>query len=312
MVDAFRTPLVKLFEINEFLRNFRTEKQNSTEQQSLIDDLCVHVGEIRKITDESPSSEQQNAQQFRTYLPEFNCLYLSPSNFWSNDFNLFIQDDDIIQTINNSPNYFKDLGLKQNKHQSQSKSKLINQVYSLLHRIIFSTNQILDEESSTDLSELLFGVSWNSVVTLLKDDEKLLKKVKNVQLNNKSIVFTYAITIALKKFDKTFIDELKQKLQMKFDINFNDNLAEDDKDYNTIFNLQYTSQSIVYYIPYLVLYFLLFLYIYISVRKIEFVKSKWGLAFAAVSQVVASLLMSIGICSYFGLTPTLNGGEIFP
>ena len=81
---------------------------------------------------------------------------------------------------------------------------------------------------------------------------------------------------------------------------------------NTIFNLQYTSQSIVYYIPYLALYFLLFLYIYISVRKIEFVKSKWGLALAAVSQVVASLFMSIGICSYFGFTPTLNGGEIFP
>lgn len=47
-------------------------------------------------------------------------------------------------------------------------------------------------------------------------------------------------------------------------------------------------------------------------RKIEFVKSKWGLALAAVSQVIASLFMSIGICSYFGLTPTLNGSEIFP
>ena len=36
------------------------------------------------------------------------------------------------------------------------------------------------------------------------------------------------------------------------------------------------------------------------------------MAFAAVSQVIASLLMSVGICSFFGLTPTLNGGEIFP
>ena len=57
---------------------------------------------------------------------------------------------------------------------------------------------------------------------------------------------------------------------------------------------------------------LLFIYIYISVRKIEFVKSKWGLAFAAVTQIILSLLMSVGICSYFGLTPTLNGSEIFP
>ena len=28
--------------------------------------------------------------------------------------------------------------------------------------------------------------------------------------------------------------------------------------------------------------------------------------------MIASLFMSIGICSFFGLTPTLNSGEIFP
>ena len=37
-----------------------------------------------------------------------------------------------------------------------------------------------------------------------------------------------------------------------------------------------------------------------------------GLAFAAVTQVILSLCMSVGICSYFGLTPTLHGSEIFP
>lgn len=134
-----------------------------------------------------------------------------------------------------------------------------------------------------------------------------------------SIVVTYGITIALRKYDKEFLADLKQRLEEKF-------ATENDEQYTmplnspttgqekppTIYNLQYTRQSLVYYIPYIVLYFLLFLYIYISVRKIEFVKSKWGLAFAAVSQVIASLLMSVGICFYFGLTPTLNGGEIFP
>uniref|UniRef100_A0A8D2JCF7 SSD domain-containing protein n=1 Tax=Varanus komodoensis TaxID=61221 RepID=A0A8D2JCF7_VARKO len=42
------------------------------------------------------------------------------------------------------------------------------------------------------------------------------------------------------------------------------------------------------------------------------VKSKWGLALAAVMTVLSSLLMSVGLCTLFGLTPTLNGGEIFP
>ena len=41
-------------------------------------------------------------------------------------------------------------------------------------------------------------------------------------------------------------------------------------------------------------------------------KSKWGLAFSAVVTVVASLLMSISICAMFGVTPSVNSGEIFP
>lgn len=37
------------------------------------------------------------------------------------------------------------------------------------------------------------------------------------------------------------------------------------------------------------------------------VKSKWGLAFSAVFTVFSSLLMSIGICTFFGMSPTLSG-----
>lgn len=48
--------------------------------------------------------------------------------------------------------------------------------------------------------------------------------------------------------------------------------------------------------------------IFLFPGKIEMVKSKWGLAFSAVITVVASLLMSVSICTVFGLTPSLNGG----
>ena len=167
-------------------------------------------------------------------------------------------------------------------------------------------------------------MSWPHALVSLEHDKKLTDKLAHyMEINQSStVVFTYAITIALKKYDKSFLDELKLKLEKKFKFEMQSvdtnsttekiDSADTTDQHNMIVNLQYTQQSFVYYIPYIVLYLLLFLYIYISVRKIEFVKSKWGLAFAAVSQVIASLLMSVGICSFFGLTPTLNGGEIFP
>lgn len=56
----------------------------------------------------------------------------------------------------------------------------------------------------------------------------------------------------------------------------------------------------------------LFLYVYFSVRKIELVKSKIGMAFSACITVVASLSMSVGLCFFFGLTLSLSGKEVFP
>ncbi|GIX67771.1 sterol regulatory element-binding protein cleavage-activating protein [Caerostris extrusa] len=47
-------------------------------------------------------------------------------------------------------------------------------------------------------------------------------------------------------------------------------------------------------------------------NKIELVKSKWALAISAVLTVVMSLLMSVGLCLWFGLNPTLSGSEILP
>ncbi|XP_014669336.1 PREDICTED: sterol regulatory element-binding protein cleavage-activating protein-like [Priapulus caudatus] len=60
------------------------------------------------------------------------------------------------------------------------------------------------------------------------------------------------------------------------------------------------------------MYVILFLYVFFSVQKIEMVKSKWGLAVAAVVMVVASPLMALSVCTRFGLAPTVNKGEVFP
>lgn len=56
----------------------------------------------------------------------------------------------------------------------------------------------------------------------------------------------------------------------------------------------------------------LFLYVYFSVRKIEFIKSKLGLAACAVLTIGGSLAMSMGICFFFGFSLSLQGKEIFP
>jgi len=214
LVDAFRTPLAHLFELNDFLHRFRTLNSNSSEKKSLIDDLCVHVGETLSRRKHKPSESAANTDyKPHTHLPEFNCLYLSPTNFWSNDFSLFMKDEDIIQTLNNSPNYLNvNLGVEKSKQRPFDLARLL----SFANRILFSSSSLLDEDASTDLSELLFGVSRDSVITALKDDEKLNRKLSKLTLSNKSIIFTYAITIALKNYDKVFIDELTQRLYAKF------------------------------------------------------------------------------------------------
>lgn len=56
----------------------------------------------------------------------------------------------------------------------------------------------------------------------------------------------------------------------------------------------------------------LFLYVYFSVRKIEFIKSKLGLTACAVLTIAGSLSMSMGICFFFGFSLSLQGKEIFP
>ena len=307
LIDVFRAVISQSFEINQFLRNFRTD---GPDEQSLINDACVHVGELK------------NSGASKSYLPEFSCLYLSPANFWSNDLNAFTRDEHIMKAINELNEADSDNSTLNDDTEGQNKDfmwrinffpSLFNRLMTLLNRLDFSKKTLLNKQTSTRQTELLFGVSWNSILNPVVNTADLVAQLRRLNYFdaakvNKTIVFTYAITIALKNYNKLFISQLDQALQARFaHLHVNSSEPSDQ-----IVNLQYTSQSIVYYIPFIMLYFLLFLYIYISVSKIEFVKSKWGLALAAVSQVVASLLMSIGICSFFGLTPTLNGGEIFP
>ncbi|NXQ32097.1 SCAP protein, partial [Alaudala cheleensis] len=147
-------------------------------------------------------------------------------------------------------------------------------------------------QTSTTLKDLLFGLPG---------------RYSGVNLYNRRRVVSYTVTLALQRYDSRFLSSLRSRLKLLHP-SPNCSLREDN-----VVHVHFKEEiGIAELIPLVTTYIILFAYIYFSTRKIDMVKSKWGLALAAVVTVLSSLLMSVGLCTLFGLTPTLNGGEIFP
>jgi hypothetical protein len=195
LIDAFRTPLTHLFELNQFIRNFQTK------QHTLAGDLCVHVGELsknenipfpRRAENSDKSAEEVKAKnEFnKHYLPEFNCLYLSPANFWLNDAELFAKDEDLMNTINELVSLQKKpVSSSSTSQSSSSSSSNEHNISSLFVKLLSSlTSDYLSKTGGfdservmqtrpTSIRDLLFGVSWSSVFKSLQDDPLLVKKL---------------------------------------------------------------------------------------------------------------------------------------
>ncbi|XP_010287559.1 PREDICTED: sterol regulatory element-binding protein cleavage-activating protein, partial [Phaethon lepturus] len=147
-------------------------------------------------------------------------------------------------------------------------------------------------QTSATLKDLLFGLPG---------------KYSGVNLYNRKRVVSYTVTLGLQRYDSRFLSSLRSRLKLLHP-SPNCTLREEN-----IIHVHFKEEiGIAELIPLVTTYIILFAYIYFSTRKIDMVKSKWGLALAAVVTVLSSLLMSVGLCTLFGLTPTLNGGEIFP
>ncbi|KAM4792033.1 sterol regulatory element-binding protein cleavage-activating protein isoform 1-T2 [Cyanocitta cristata] len=147
-------------------------------------------------------------------------------------------------------------------------------------------------QTSTTLKDLLFGLPG---------------RYSGVNLYNRRRVVSYTITLGLQRYDSRFLSSLRSRLKLLHP-SPNCSLREEN-----VVHVHFKEEiGIAELIPLVTTYIILFAYIYFSTRKIDMVKSKWGLALAAVVTVLSSLLMSVGLCTLFGLTPTLNGGEIFP
>uniref|UniRef100_A0A5K4F3D4 Sterol regulatory element-binding protein cleavage-activating protein n=2 Tax=Schistosoma mansoni TaxID=6183 RepID=A0A5K4F3D4_SCHMA len=166
--------------------------------------------------------------------------------------------------------------------------------------------------ASGNLLDLLFGFPWKTTG---------LSKLSRC---SRERTVTYALTLVFREYKPSFFSELRDYLidsmeNRHKDVNISMETRKLNDTSNTasvghIFLVWYSDRSyFADYAPLLFIYVILLLYVYFSVRKLEMVKSKWGLALSACVTVAASLFMSIGLCVTIGLVmPTLNGSEVFP
>ncbi|XP_064456623.1 sterol regulatory element-binding protein cleavage-activating protein-like isoform X2 [Ornithodoros turicata] len=158
-------------------------------------------------------------------------------------------------------------------------------------------NQKGDTSESYYLREILFGVPWKET------------GVKKFCVRNRQRVITYAVTMILKEWDPSTMYSLEDKLLETY--HQGDNSSAKQRDQKEIVHVHFQYQhTLAEFVPLAAVYIILFFYIYFSVRKIELVKSKWAISICAVLTVMMSLFMSVGLCLWFGLNPTLNGSPL--
>lgn len=78
MTDAFRGPLFEVFKLLEIINNHET---NVT-----LSNLCLHVENVKRSIKDA-------------FFPEYNCLVLSPANFWRQNIHNFNKDNSLLGTI---------------------------------------------------------------------------------------------------------------------------------------------------------------------------------------------------------------------
>ncbi|XP_068620764.1 sterol regulatory element-binding protein cleavage-activating protein [Battus philenor] len=176
---------------------------------------------------------------------------------------------------------------QQNLQSFSLDSNIINTIYN------YQTLQ----KGKASIAEMAFGMH-------LRDTG-----IKRYPLRARPRVLQYAVTIFYQEPKQRFINSLASKLKELYPL-YQDSLKTRVDDITLIY---YPGRFNYHELVPLVITFIgLFLYVYFSVRKIEFIRSKFGLAACAVATIAGSLSMSMGICFYFGFSLSLQGKEIFP
>ncbi|XP_063231759.1 sterol regulatory element-binding protein cleavage-activating protein [Bacillus rossius redtenbacheri] len=166
------------------------------------------------------------------------------------------------------------------------------------------------QKGKMSLAEVLFGFNMKET------------GIKRYPLRTRQRILQYAVTLILKEYDPEFIEGLTQKLLLSYPLQQPHNAALSSSLLNFSFSDKFSSSILHIYfpghfnfyefVPLVITYIIQFLYVYFSVRKIDLIKSRVGIAVSAVFTALASWSMAIGLCFFFGLTLTMAGKEIFP
>ncbi|XP_034937931.1 sterol regulatory element-binding protein cleavage-activating protein [Chelonus insularis] len=181
----------------------------------------------------------------------------------------------------------------------QQSIEMFNRDNDLIGKI-FSYQNL--QKGKISLAEIVFGMN-------LKETG-----VRRYPVRVRQRILQYAVTVFLKEYNPRFINGLKNRLTTFYSLH-------QPQDTNTTSTIPTDETLHIFYpgefnyndfFPLMMTFVALFFYMYFSVRKIELIKSKIGVAFSATFAVISSLSMTVGICFFFGLTLSLSGKDVFP
>ncbi|CAG0897071.1 unnamed protein product [Darwinula stevensoni] len=161
-----------------------------------------------------------------------------------------------------------------------------------IHRLQARKLLEITKDSSSSLTELFFGVPIK---------ESGLKRFLS---QSRQRVITYAVTLAVSRYDAGFLGSLDQRLKEQF---------QRQNSSKEVLHVFYPTQvTFMEVLPILATLVAIFSYMSFSVYKMELLKSKFVMAFSAVLTVIASLCVSLGVCSLLGLSFHWTGKEVLP
>lgn len=132
-------------------------------------------------------------------------------------------------------------------------------------------------------------------------------------LRSRSRIIQYAITLFLKQNDHEYFQSLKEKLFEYYPPLQKVATSSPSQDKSSITYIFYPGEFKMWeFLPLTTAFVLLFTYVYFSVRKIDIIRSRLLLALCAAITVFGSLVMSLGLCFFFGLTLSLQSKDVFP
>ncbi|XP_058116606.1 sterol regulatory element-binding protein cleavage-activating protein isoform X2 [Anopheles coustani] len=181
----------------------------------------------------------------------------------------------------------------------QQNMQNFNKDSNLLNTIFVNHNL---QKSKVSNAEMLFGIP-------LRDTG-----VKRYPMRTRPRIIQYAVTLILRENNPAYIESLRSKLVRAYPLHQkNTSAKEQPMGQQSIMYIFYPGEfNWKEVLPQCVAFVLLFIYVYFSVRKIEAIRSRLMLASCAVLTVLGSLLMSLGLCFFFGLTISFQSKGVYP